>query len=129
LKFCGSLVLKSIKRSVIVIGSARGGTGATWLGPPANPEPLNLEPLNGYHFFMFSLNDYSYQLPADLIAQRPADQRDRSNLLCLKRETGKILHHRFNQIGDFLQPGDVLVINNTAVIPARLEGRKATGGN
>ena len=77
---------------------------------------------------MYSLNDYKYHLPADLIAQHPVDQRDRSNLLCLKRETGKISHHRFSQIGDFLQPGDVLVINNTAVIPARLEGRKATGG-
>jgi S-adenosylmethionine:tRNA ribosyltransferase-isomerase len=77
---------------------------------------------------MFSLNDYSYHLPADLIAQHPADQRDRSNLLYLNRQTGELSHHCFNEIGEFLQPGDVLVINNTAVIPARLEGCKETGG-
>ncbi len=77
---------------------------------------------------MFSLNDYDYNLPADLIAQQPADQRDRSNLLFLNRQTGELSHHCFNEIGDFFQPGDVLVINNTAVIPARLEGRKETGG-
>ena len=77
---------------------------------------------------MFSLNDYSYHLPTDLIAQHPVDQRDRSNLLYLNRQTGELSHHCFNEIGDFLQPGDVLVINNTAVIPARLEGRKETGG-
>jgi len=77
---------------------------------------------------MFSLNDYNYNLPADLIAQQPVDQRDRSNLLSLNRQTGERSHHCFNEIGEFLQPGDVLVINNTAVIPARLEGRKETGG-
>ena len=77
---------------------------------------------------MYSLNDYNYHLPADLIAQHPVDQRDRSNLLCLNRQTGEQSHHCFSEIGDFLQPGDVLVINNTAVIPARLEGRKETGG-
>ena len=77
---------------------------------------------------MYSLNDYNYHLPADLIAQHPVDRRDRSNLLCLNRQTGELSHHCFNAIGDFLQPGDVLVINNTAVIPARLEGRKETGG-
>jgi len=77
---------------------------------------------------MYSLNDYNYNLPADLIAQHPVDQRDRSNLLCLNRQTGELSHHCFNEIGDFLRPGDVLVINTTAVIPARLEGRKETGG-
>jgi S-adenosylmethionine:tRNA ribosyltransferase-isomerase len=77
---------------------------------------------------MFSLTDYNYQLPAHLIAQQPVDQRDRSNLLSLNRQTGDLSHHCFNEIGDFLQPGDILVINNTAVIPARLEGRKETGG-
>jgi S-adenosylmethionine:tRNA ribosyltransferase-isomerase len=77
---------------------------------------------------MYSLNDYHYDLPADLIAQQPALQRDRSKLLCLDRRTGGLLHATFNAIGDFLKPGDVLVINNTAVIPARLEGRKESGG-
>lgn len=77
---------------------------------------------------MYSLNDYNYRLPADLIAQRPVEQRDQSNLLRLNRQTGALSHHRFNEIGAYLQPGDVLVLNNTAVIPARLEGRKASGG-
>jgi len=77
---------------------------------------------------MYNLKDYNYHLPDDLIAQQPVDQRDRSRLLCLHRRTGAISHRRFINIGEFLLPGDVLVINNTAVIPARLEGRKETGG-
>jgi len=77
---------------------------------------------------MYSLSDYNYYLPADLIAQHPVDQRDRSNLLRLNRLTGGLSHHCFDEIGDFFQPGDVLVINDTAVVPARLEGRKDTGG-
>jgi S-adenosylmethionine:tRNA ribosyltransferase-isomerase len=77
---------------------------------------------------MFSLNDYHYDLPADLIAQQPALHRDRSKLLCLDRRTGQLSHAAFNAIGDGLKAGDVLVINNTAVIPARLEGKKESGG-
>ena len=77
---------------------------------------------------MYSINDYDYQLPEKLIAQTPIELRDRSNLLHLNRQTGALSHHCFNEIGVFFQPGDVLVINNTAVIPARLEGRKETGG-
>ena len=66
---------------------------------------------------MFSLSDYKYELPAELIAQKPADCRDQSNLLVMDRQAGELFHHRFNMLGDFLKPGDVLVINNTAVIP------------
>jgi S-adenosylmethionine:tRNA ribosyltransferase-isomerase len=77
---------------------------------------------------MYQLNDYHYELPAELIAQQPVGHRDRSNLLHLNRQTGALSHHCFNELGGFLQPGDVLVVNNTAVIPARLEGRKETGG-
>ena len=77
---------------------------------------------------MYSINDYDYRLPEQLIAQTPVEQRDRSNLLHLNRQTGALSHHCFHEIGVFFQPGDVLVINNTAVIPARLEGRKETGG-
>ena len=73
---------------------------------------------------MFSLNDYHYDLPPDLIAQQPALERDRSKLLCLDRRTGDMLHATFNAIEDYLKAGDVMVINNTAVIPARLEGQK-----
>ena len=77
---------------------------------------------------MFSLNDYDYDLPPDLIAQKPARQRDRSNLLHLDRQTGALSHHSFNEIVDFLKPGDVLVVNDSAVIPGRLKGKKVTGG-
>ncbi|MDM8550675.1 tRNA preQ1(34) S-adenosylmethionine ribosyltransferase-isomerase QueA [Desulfobacterales bacterium HSG2] len=77
---------------------------------------------------MFSLTDYNYDLPEDRIAQRPADQREKSRLLCLRRETGELSHHRFCDLYDFLSPSDVLVINNTRVIPGRLTGKKDTGG-
>jgi len=77
---------------------------------------------------MYALSDYNYELPGDLIAQKPADQRDQSNLLVMNRKSGNLSHHRFAMLADFLSPGDVLVVNNTAVIPGRLVGRKDTGG-
>jgi S-adenosylmethionine:tRNA ribosyltransferase-isomerase len=77
---------------------------------------------------MFLLNDYNYDLPDDLIAQKPADQRDHSNLLFLDKETGKLSHHKFYEIYDLLSPTDLLVLNDTQVIPARLLGKKNTGG-
>ena len=77
---------------------------------------------------MFSLNDYDYDLPEKLIAQNPLAQRDRSRLLFVDRKTKMPAHHRFYDICDFFSPSDVLVINNTAVIPARLLGQKETGG-
>jgi S-adenosylmethionine:tRNA ribosyltransferase-isomerase len=63
---------------------------------------------------MFSLSDYKYKLPAELIAQKPVDRRDQSNLLVMDRRAGELFHHRFNMLDHFLRPGDVLVINNTA---------------
>ena len=77
---------------------------------------------------MYALSDYDYELPAELIAQKPADRRDQSGLLVLDRNTGNLSHHRFHALDNFLSPGDVLVVNNTAVIPARLVGRKDSGG-
>ena len=77
---------------------------------------------------MFLLNDYNYDLPDDLIAQKPADQRDRSKLLFLHKETGRLSHHKFYEIYDLLLPTDLLILNNTQVIPARLFGKKDTGG-
>ena len=77
---------------------------------------------------MYSLNDYHYNLPAELIAQHPVEPRDRSKLLCLERQTGRLSHAVFSDLGDHLKAGDVLVVNNTAVIPARLEGKKESGG-
>ena len=77
---------------------------------------------------MYSLTDYNYELPAELIAQQPVKQRDQSKLLGLDRQTGKLTHGHFGGIANYLDAGDVLVLNNTAVIPGRLEGRKETGG-
>ena len=77
---------------------------------------------------MFLLEDYNYNLPEELIAQNPVAQRDRSKLLFVDRKTRMLGHQRFYDICDLLTPSDVLVINNTAVIPARLVGKKETGG-
>ncbi len=74
------------------------------------------------------LSAYDYELPADRIARRPAAPRDRSRLLVLECGSGRVEHRRFREIGAFLRPGDLLVLNDTAVIPARLFGRKETGG-
>ncbi|MDO8943704.1 MAG: S-adenosylmethionine:tRNA ribosyltransferase-isomerase, partial [Desulfobacterales bacterium] len=57
---------------------------------------------------MHSLSDYGYDLPAELIAQCPAAQRDHARLLRLERGTGRVSHHRFDAVGRFLVPGDVL---------------------
>ncbi len=77
---------------------------------------------------MYSLSDYDYTLPAELIAQAPAERRDRSRLLRLQCRGGAVSHHRFDEVPRLLVPGDLLVVNDTAVIPARLAGRKASGG-
>jgi S-adenosylmethionine:tRNA ribosyltransferase-isomerase len=77
---------------------------------------------------MFSLLDYDFELPQDFISQAPANRRDRSRLLMLDRKTGGISHHAFCDLVDILLPSDVLVINNTEVIPGRLYGRKESGG-
>ncbi len=77
----------------------------------------------------YNLQDFDYQLPPKLIAQQPSKPRDHSRLLLLNRKTGEIQHKHFYDIIDFLQPGDVLVLNNSKVFPARLLGRKSdTGG-
>ncbi|MCL2678952.1 MAG: tRNA preQ1(34) S-adenosylmethionine ribosyltransferase-isomerase QueA [Dehalococcoidia bacterium] len=72
--------------------------------------------------------DFDYSLPPELIAQTPLEPRDSSRLLILNRTDGSIKHHRFFEIGDYLRDGDVLVMNNSRVIPARLFGKKADTG-
>lgn len=69
-------------------------------------------------------DDFNYDLPEELIAQTPLEKRDSSRLLVLDRNTGDIIHNHFENIVDYLQKGDVLVINNTKVLPARLLGVK-----
>ena len=73
-------------------------------------------------------SDYYYDLPEELIAQDPIEDRSSSRLMVLNRESGEVSHHRFYEIGDFLNPGDTLVLNNTKVIPARLYGVKEETG-
>src|SRR5882724_11959939 len=73
--------------------------------------------------------DFDFVLPPELIAQTPAVQRDQSRLLVLRRDTGAVAHRHFRDLLEFLRPGDVLVLNNSRVIPARLRGVNAqTGG-
>ena len=72
-------------------------------------------------------DDFNFDLPEELIAQHPLEQRDHSRLLVLDKESGNITHKRFDDILDYLVPGDVLVVNNTRVIPARLFGMKEGG--
>ena len=73
-------------------------------------------------------SDFDYELPPAYIAQSPIEPRDSSRLLVLKRDTGVIEHRVFREIGEYLQPGDLLVVNRTRVIPARIFARKPTGG-
>lgn len=74
------------------------------------------------------LKDFDYPLPAGLIAQRPLEQRGSSRLMVLRQSTGAISHKGFADIAGYLRPGDLLVLNNTKVIPARITGKKPTGG-
>jgi S-adenosylmethionine:tRNA ribosyltransferase-isomerase len=69
-----------------------------------------------------------YELPEELIAQRPAEPRDASRLMVVDVEYNSIAHHTFRDLPDFLRPGDALVLNETKVLPARVEARKPTGG-
>ncbi len=73
-------------------------------------------------------SDFDYSLPPELIAQTPVEPRDQSRLMLLNRSDGKIAHRRFFEISGYLRAGDVLVFNNSRVIPARLIGRKAGSG-
>ena len=73
-------------------------------------------------------SDFDYYLPPELIAQRPVEPRDASRLLLLRRSNGRMEHRRFADIGRYLPPGAVLVLNRSRVIPARLYGRRRDGG-
>src|SRR5438477_12991237 len=78
---------------------------------------------------VMKISDFDYDLPRELIAQTPIEPRDASRLLVLNRATGAIEHRHFRDMGDYLRPGDVLIANQSRVIPARLLGHRAeTGG-
>src|ERR1035441_9091850 len=73
--------------------------------------------------------DFDYELPPELIAQAPAPQRDQSRLMVLYRQSGQVEHRRFRNFLEYLRPGDLLVLNDSRVIQARLRGVNAhTGG-
>ena len=76
-----------------------------------------------------NVSDFKYDLPEELIAQVPLDKRDESRLMILNRKNKTIEHKKFRDVIEYLQPGDVLVRNNTKVIPARLYGKKETGAH
>ena len=75
------------------------------------------------------VSEFNYDLPEELIAQTPIEKRDESRLMVLNKEKQTIEHKKFKDIINYLKPGDVLVRNNTKVIPARLYGNKETGAN
>ena len=74
------------------------------------------------------ISDFDYDLPEECIAQLPVEPRDSSRLMVLDPSNHTIEHRRFFQLGDFLKQGDVLIFNDTRVIPARLIGARDTGG-
>jgi S-adenosylmethionine:tRNA ribosyltransferase-isomerase len=74
------------------------------------------------------VDDFDFELPESLIAKYPLPERSASKLLCINRENGELVHKHFANLRDLLVPGDLLVFNDTRVIPARLLGCKATGG-
>ena len=75
------------------------------------------------------VSEFNYELQEELIAQTPIEKRDESRLMILNKKTKTIEHRIFKDIINFLEPGDILVRNNTKVIPARLYGKKETGAN
>ena len=77
---------------------------------------------------MLTVSDFDYDLPETLIAQTPIDPRDSSRLLVLNRQTGSLQHRVFHDLIEYLRPGDLLVANDTKVMPARLIGRRSDSG-
>ena len=74
------------------------------------------------------VSDFHFELPDELIARYPMPERSASRLLVVDETSGQPIHRTFQDILDYLNPGDLLVLNNTRVIPARLFGQKASGG-
>ena len=83
--------------------------------------------MNRYTCFVRTA-DFDYSLPSELIAQTPAAQRDEARLLVLCRADGRMAHRSFRDLLEYLRVGDVLILNDSRVIPARLRGTKARGG-
>jgi S-adenosylmethionine:tRNA ribosyltransferase-isomerase len=77
---------------------------------------------------LLDINDFDYKLPNGLIANHPSLKRDNCKLLCLDKKTNQVSHHHFYNLVDFLGPNDVLVLNQSKVFPARIFGKKESGG-
>jgi len=77
---------------------------------------------------VMKVSEFDYKLPEELIAQEPADRREESRLMLINRRDGTITHERFFSLPDFLVSGDLLVLNDTRVFPARILGKKSSGG-
>jgi S-adenosylmethionine:tRNA ribosyltransferase-isomerase len=84
--------------------------------------------INSTSSVTYSLADFFYELPSELIATYPTAERTESRLLCLNRRTKNLAHKNFKNILELINPGDLLVLNDTQVIPARLLAHKPTGG-
>ena len=78
--------------------------------------------------FYMKLSNFNYDLPKELLAEYPTDQRDESRLMVLHRDSGKIEHKTFKDVIDYFEDGDSFVLNNTKVFPARLMGNKEKTG-
>ena len=87
-----------------------------------------IERMHGFWRMTVKTHDFWYDLPEELIAQTPLQQRDASRLLVLDKKTGNTDHRHFFDIIEYLQPGDCLVMNDSRVLPARLLGQRPTGG-
>ena len=94
---------------------------------PALVGPLLKAPAPPPALLFMELKDFDYSLPAELIAQYPLDRREASRLMVLDRSTGEMAHRVFSDMVEVLRSGDVLVLNDTEVLAARIRGRKPTG--
>ena len=79
-------------------------------------------------FNQMKLSDFNYELPKNLLAEFPSENRDESRLMVINRKDGTIKHHQFKDLINFFEEEDVLIINNTKVFPARLYGNKEKTG-
>lgn len=91
-----------------------------------NPNPIPRQDFQAVPDLL-DVESYNYELPPELIAQHPLARRENSRLMCVERSTGNIVHRRFSDVLGLLAPGEVLVLNSSKVIPARLFGEKSTG--
>ena len=106
----------------------RQGAGGAWDTLPEDSPILLQRCASNQRMNDMDIEQFDYELPESLIAQTPLSDRSSSRLMTLNKLTGEIGHYQFRDLVHFVKPGDVLVLNDTRVIPARLIGRKRGGG-